>query len=528
MLTFLAEQPILVLALLVLLGSALGAIRVAGAYLGPAAVLFVALGLSAWGASEGVTMELPEILGSFGLVLFTYAIGVVSGPSFFGSLRRGWPVMLSVVGCLGLAALASGVVGRALGLPATVTAGAFAGALTNTPALAAASQAAGDAQGPALGYSISYLWGVIGMLLAAAVALRRAGGGGEPTPRLAQRTIRVERATGVLVADLLAKHPGEVSFSRIRHDQNPDLTIVAAPTERLGQGDLVSVVGPAAVLDAMAAELGHVSSHDLIGDRTHLDSNRVTLSRPALLGLRLVDLRLAERFGAQVSRVRRGDVDLVATPDFVVQSGDRLRVVAPRDQMQAIRDHLGDSERGFSDINPIGLALGLTLGVALGLVRLPLPGGGFSLGSAAGTLVVGLVFGKIGRVGPVVTSMATAASHALSSLGMLVFLAYAGTKAGAGFGAAVTSDMGWRIALLGFAVTTVAAASLLLAGRRLHATPWPQLAGQLGGAQTQPAVLAFANTRTDFDPRVGLGYALVYPAAMVAKILLAQVLVAVS
>jgi putative transport protein len=121
--------------------------------------------------------------------------------------------------------------------------------------------------------------------------------------------------------------------------------------------------------------------------------------------------------------------------------------------------------------------------------------------------------------------MATSAAHTLSSLGLLVFLAYAGTKAGAGFTAAVSSELGWRVALLGGLITATAALALMAVGRWLHRTPWPQLAGQLGGAQTQPAVLAFADTRSNFDTRVGLGYALVYPAAMMAKIVLAQLLV---
>lgn len=216
---------------------------------------------------------------------------------------------------------------------------------------------------------------------------------------------------------------------------------------------------------------------------------------------------------------------MIPSAGFTLQLGDRLRVVGPRGQMRAIRSYLGDSERGFSDINPIGLALGLLLGVGIGMIPLPLPTGHFTIGSAAGTLIVGLVFGRCGRIGAMPVSMSTAAAHTLSGLGMLVFLAYAGTRAGTQFAAAVTSSMGWRIALLGLALTCAAAVVLILTARVVHRTGWVQLAGQLGGAQTQPAVLAFANTRTHFDMRVSLGYALVYPVAMVSKILLAQLLV---
>ena len=523
MFTLLEQHPLLLLALLLALGALLGQLRIAGASLGPAAVLFVAIGLIAWGIPQAVELTVPEILASFGLVLFPYTVGIISGPNFFGSLKRGWPVMLTTIACLGVAAAAAGGVGAALGLPGPVIAGTFAGALTNTPALAAAGQAAGNPELPAVGYSISYLWGVIGMLLAGAWALRR----GErerstASPKLEQRTVRVDRAEGVTVADLRLTHP-EVSFTRVKHGNAP--MVVGAATESLARGDLVSLVGPAEALESLTAELGHASSIDLIGDRTHLDSNRITLSSPTLVGRRLADLELADRFGAQVSRVRRGDVDMIPAADFVAQLGDRLRVVAPSDQIKAVRRYLGDSERGFSDINPPGLAIGLLIGVGLGMVQIPLPTGSFTLGSAAGTLIAGLVFGRLGRIGRLPVSTPTAAAHSLSALGMLVFLAYAGTRAGVLFADALTSELGWRVAVLGFVITVVAAAALLAVGRLAHRTSWVQLSGQLAGAQTQPAVLAFANTRTGFDTRVSLGYALVYPAAMIGKILLAQVLV---
>lgn len=526
MFVLLEQHPLLLLALLLALGALLGQLRIAGAFLGPAAVLFVAIGLTAWGMGSGVELTVPEILGSFGLILFTYTIGIISGPNFFGSLKRGWPVMLTTIAGLAVAAAVAGLAGGGLGLPRPVIAGTFAGALTNTPALAAASQAAGDAELPAVGYSISYLWGVIGMLLAAAWALRRSErDGSSASPKLEQRTVRVDRPETVSVAALLAEHP-DVSFTRIQHGEKP--MVVGAPDEELAEGDLVSMVGPAASLDALTAELGHASSVDIIGDRTHLDSNRVTLSTPALVGRRVGDLELMSRFGAHVSRVRRGDVDMIPGPDFIVQMGDRLRVVAPSDQIRAVRGYLGDSERGFSDINPPGLAIGLLIGIGLGMIQIPLPTGSFTLGSAAGTLIAGLVFGRLGRIGRLPISMPTAAAHSLSSLGMLIFLAYAGTRAGAQFTAAITSNLGWRVVLLGFVVTVVAAVVLLAIGRLIHRTNWVQLSGQLGGAQTQPAVLAFANTRTGFDTRVSLGYTLVYPAAMIGKILLAQLLVIVG
>ena len=523
MFELLAGNHLLFLALLLFLGAILGTIRIAGASLGPAAVLFVAMGVTALGRHHGHELLIPEVLGTLGLALFTFMIGIISGPNFFGSLRRGWPVMLSVTVVFVVVALGAALLGRALGLPVPVIAGTFAGALTNTPGLAAASQAVGSADLPAVGYSISYLWGVLGMMLAVAFALRRSGSDTSQDTTLEQVTVRVDTDESLTVGQVLARHAGVVSITRVQHDET--LTVVADPEVTLGRGDRVSIVGPAATLDQITRELGHTSSVDIIGDRTFLDSNRIILSTARFAGKTVADLGLGHRFGAQVSRVRRGDVDMIPSAGFTLQLGDRLRVVGPRGQMRAIRSYLGDSERGFSDINPIGLALGLLLGVGIGMIPLPLPTGHFTIGSAAGTLIVGLVFGRCGRIGAMPVSMSTAAAHTLSGLGMLVFLAYAGTRAGTQFAAAVTSSMGWRIALLGLALTCAAAVVLILTARVVHRTGWVQLAGQLGGAQTQPAVLAFANTRTHFDMRVSLGYALVYPVAMVSKILLAQLLV---
>ena len=519
---FLHEQPLVLLFALFAVGSGLGSVKVKDVQIGPAAVLFSAIALSSAAAGEHITLTVPEVVGTLGLVLFTYTVGIISGPSFFAALRGGWRALVSLTAILAaVAGLVAGL-GRALGLPAATIAGTFAGALTNTPALAAASERSGDAASTTVGYSIAYVWGVAGMLLAAAVVLR----GRRPedaAPTLMNATIRVERTDRPTIHDVTQPYDGNVVFSRIEHGESSPI-LVADADEVLAPGDLVTVVGDEQAVDAVAQDLGHRSSHTLNTNGVGLDSRRITVSNKSLAGRSLGDLDLAERFGGTVSRVRRGDVDMVASDDIVLQLGDRLRVIVPADQMRAAAEYLGDSERGMSDINPIGLALGLTLGVLLGVPRIPLPGGGFALGAAGGTLLVGLLFGRLGRVGPLVTGLPRTAASSLSTFGMLAFLAYAGTKAGGAFTAAVTSGLGWRIALIGFVATSAAALALLVIGRLVHRVNATRLAGMVAGAQTQPAILAFANERTGFDNRVALGYALVYPAAMIVKILLAQLL----
>ncbi|WP_181309624.1 aspartate:alanine exchanger family transporter [Nocardioides campestrisoli] len=519
-LEFLDDEEILLLTTLLALGALLGRVRLLGVPVGPAAVLFAALGVSALGAANDVSLELNHLLGTLGLVLFTFTVGVIGGPTFFSSLRTGWRLIVGTVVVLCLAAVTAVLVGNLLGLRPPIVAGTFAGALTNTPALAAATEQVGGSR-PTVGYSLSYLFGVVGMMLAAAWVLRRPSEAAAAP--LVHQTIRVDRPERISVADLMARYDDHVTFSRLKHEHAANPTEVAEEGQTIGPRDLVTVVGPAEVVDRVTADLGHPSSHDIVGERWELDYRRITLSNASLAGLTVSELGL-DQFGAVPSRVRRGDVDMVAQPELVVQMGDRLRVIAPLDRMDEVNRYLGDSERGLSDINPIGLALGISLGILLGLVPVPLPGGGeFSLGAAAGTLILGLIFGRVGRIGPLVTSMPHGAASTISSLGMITFLAYAGTTAGGALVETITSPVGWKVILLGIAITTVAAVLLLVAAA-LARSPSRQTAGVLGGAQTQPAVLAYADERTGSDPRVAVGYALVYPAAMITKILLAQLL----
>ena len=268
-----AEYPLLLLAVLLVLGAAVGHVRIAGVRLGPAAVLFAALGVSAWAAAAGVDLEIPEVVGTFGLVLFTYTIGVVSGTHFFASLRRGWPTMLVVAGALALVGAVAVVIGRALSLEPGTVAGAYAGALTNTPALAAASARAADPAAPTIGYSITYLGGVIVMLVVAAWSLRRPGA----QPRreeIGHITVRVEVDEPMTVSMLASAHHDEIGVSRLKHAHAANPTIVPAGTETIGHNDLVTIVGPRAALDDVAERLGHVSSHDIVEDRHDLDFRR--------------------------------------------------------------------------------------------------------------------------------------------------------------------------------------------------------------------------------------------------------------
>lgn len=526
----LAENPVLVLFLLVGLGMLVGHGKVKGVSLGAAAVLFAGIALAAWGVSEGVVIEIPPPLGTLGLAIFTFAIGIQSGPNFFHVIRTAVGPLAIMLGVLLLAAGAGVGVGRALGMEPALVAGTFAGALTNTPALAAAGNAAtlaGNPEGVAIatvGYAVAYLYGVIGMLTFCLLALRyRRSDRDTPSP-LVNRTVRVERQDAPLLGDIAERVSGEMKFSRLRRGETGPITRPAL-TDRIFKDDLITVVGTKEAVNQVIHEIGHSSSHSLIEDRKYLDFRRITVSDPKLAGHTVAELAVDQKFGATISRVRRGDVDMVGTPELVLQQGDRVRVVAPTSRMAEISAFFGDSSRGLSSINPVALGLGMALGIIIGEWKLLTPTGStFSIGSAAGTLLVGLVFGKIGRIKSFVTAMPFTATAVLSEFGLLIFLAQAGTRAGGQIANAFTGGDWWKILLTGFVITTIVGLGMYATMRWVVHMGGTRLSGVIGGVQTQPAVLAFANERTGADPRVALGYAMVYPVAMIVKIFIAQVL----
>nr|WP_250649260.1 MULTISPECIES: TrkA C-terminal domain-containing protein [unclassified Actinomyces] len=525
-----ADNPVLVLFLLIGLGMLVGHVKIKGVSLGAAAVLFAGIALAAWGVSQGVTIEVPSAMGILGLAVFTFAIGVQSGPNFFHVIRTAvGPLALMLLAFIVAAAAGVGV-GRLLGMDSALIAGTFAGAITNTPALAAAGNAAtlaGNPDGAAIatvGYAVAYLYGVIGMLFFSLLALRyRRSDKDKPSP-LMNRTIRVERDDSPMIGDILATVSGELRFSRLRRGETGPITRPVSE-DRVNRDDLVTVVGTQDAVTQVIEALGHGSSHSLIEDRRYLDFRRITVSDPKIAGRTIADLAVDHTFGATISRVRRGDTDMVGTPDLVLQLGDRVRVVAPTGRMKDISTFFGDSARGLSSINPVALGLGMALGIFIGEWKFLTPTGAtFSIGSAAGTLLVGLVFGKIGRIKGFVTALPFTATAVLSELGLLIFLAQAGTKAGGQIANAFTGGDWWKILVTGFVITTIVGFGLYASMRWVVKMGGTRLSGLLGGAQTQPAVLAFANERTGADPRVALGYAMVYPVAMIAKIFIAQVL----
>lgn len=530
----LIDDPVLLLFLVIGVGGALGSVRVKGVALGPAAALFVGLAVSAYDQRLANT---PAIVSQIGLALFIYTVGLASGPSFLAELRRGGArVLVGVTVLLALFTAALAGVGQLFGFDAGERAGLFAGSLTNTPALSAALQtlgdrvAAGAVTDPVVGYSLAYPFGVLTMLLAAQWSLRR-----RSVPSRSARTasapvalattsatVRVQRSDLPPLGDLRHWQGSHLVFSRYEHEGRVDL---ATTDVQLLPGDLCVVIGAPDEVERFIAWAGERSVRHLALDRTTFDFRRISVSNRALAGVHLRDLDLEGRFGATVTRVRRGDSDVVADYDFVLRLGDRLRVVGPSSRLPEVATLLGDSDRGLGEVDAMGFAIGMSIGLLIGLISIPLPGGGsVQLGVGGGPLIAGLVLGTFSRTGRITWQVPHAANLTLRQLGILIFLASVGIRSGATFADAAGTAVGARLAIAAAIVTVILALASVLLMRILGSEP-ESAAGQIAGIETQPAVHAYAAESTEGDERVDAGYALVLPLAMILKLILVQLLI---
>lgn len=541
----LASSPLLLLFLVAAIGYPVGRISILGTRIGVATVLFAGLAVGALDPR----LKLPEIIYQIGLVLFVYTVGLSSGPSFFAAFgRKGLRDNAVVAGVLVFSMFVAALIGRIVHQPPPVIAGLFAGALTNTPALAAVIEALRHTTSaelfetiraqPVVGYSIAYPLGVLGVIAAIALAQRlfrtnyaqeaeRLKDLGATSVQIRTRTIHITNpaATSRTLHDLASEQQWNALFTRRREAGSVEM-VTAEWRPSLG-ADVIAV-GTEAELDRMQAFLGEPGDQELDTDRRSIDYRRIFVSNRELAGRTLREIHLPERYGGVVTRLRRGDVELMPNADTVLELGDRIRVVARRDQLGEISKFFGDSYRALSEVDVATFSLGLFIGLLVGMVPLPLPGDlTIRLGIAGGPLIVGLLLGSRKVAPELVWTLPYSANLTIRQLGLVLFLAGIGTQAGYAFVETLRTPLGATLLGAGAAITVITSFTLLLVGHTIFRIPMSLLTGMVAGLHTQPAVLSYASEQAGNDlPNVG--YATVYPTAIVLKIVLAQVLLALG
>lgn len=515
----LEQQPLMALFLTIAIGYVVGEVGIKGFSLGVGAVLFVALAMG-WFAPKAVP---APMVGTLGLSLFLYTVGIQYGKQFLLGLTSAAGLKANLMALTGV--LLSGAVSmlfvKTVGLDPGHALGLFAGSGTSTAALQPAVAKLGD--DPTVGYSVSYPFGVAGPILFLYLAFIVAkpkievhSGSGMEFIEIA---LRNPTFFGRRLSDLMATLPAQVRIVALRRDHHNQ---PAPPDTVIAENDVLLAVGPTrSVLDHVRKTLGEVAAGRIAGDRRDLDYLRVFASRPAVAGRMLGDLDLPGDRASVVIHVRRGDVDLEARPDLVLEFGDRVGLLAHRGDFPVMRKFFGDSIKGTAEFSYISIGLGMALGFLVGAISIPLPGiGGIALG-LSGVLIVALILGNLRRIASLNWTMPLSANLVLRNLGLTLFLAQVGMSSGPKFAATVT-DTGFLMLGLGAAVLVALVLPILLLGLLVFRMPFDEVVGIVAGATGNPAILAYSNRLAPTD-RPDIGYAMIFPAMTIVKVLFVDV-----
>ena len=511
-----ASSPLLALFVVVALGAAIGAIRIGPLRFGAAGALFVGLTVSA--LHPEVVSTHMSIVQPMGLAFFVYCVGISAGATFFQDLRKQTNLLaLTTIVCV-VGALIALVGGRLLGLSSGLTSGLFTGALTAAPALDTATRLTGDPNA-AVGYAFGYPVGVIGGILIVTITVTRKWVGPKDTPSLAGASLEavsIHVSKHINTRDIDAWRDQRVRLSYLRRDGR---TRVTAPGEDLLPGDHVVMVGDPASIKEAAPLVGEVLDHNLEDDRSDLAFERIVVSNPDVAGRSVSELNVTKRFGAVITRVRRGDLDLLARDDLDLQLGDHVAVVVPTDELDDIAEWLGDSERRVAEVDGMAFGIGGGLGRRQGIGSFPRPGGQrVQRGAAARPQSDGMLLGALRRTGPLVWTLPAAANLTIRQIGLMLFLAALGLNAGPQFASLLGSPEGWRAALLA-AVMVVVCCVIQALGAKFIGLSSARAAGGIAGFLGQPAVLQAADARVT-DERIEAAYATLFAFAIIVKILL--------
>lgn len=513
-------------------GTAIGAVRIRGVSLGAAGVFFVALVFGHFRCT------VPREIAELGLVFFVYAVGLHAGPRFFSILRsRGTAFLLVGLGAAGAGAIAALGMSKLFGFPASIAGGLYCGATTCTPALAAVMDLIGrllpsEMGASSVGYGVAYPFSLICVVLTIQLMpklLRVTARGAASqynaeqlakTPPLEQRAFRLTNpnCVGRTIDELQGLHVSKAVICRVKHEGS---VMPARPDTVLYLNDIVLTVGAPEELAKFEALLGDAAGEPMHDPTGNVSSELVVVSRKDVYGKSLRELAFWERFGVVVTRIRRDRVEFTPTGGLTLEPGDVLRAVGAKRDISALTALIGREERRLDETSMIPLAAGIALGAAVGHIPIPMPGGlQTQLGVGGGAFVVGLILGYLGHLGPLRVYVPNAGKNLMRELGLVIFLAGAGSGAGEKF-VPILRETGPQLLLAGAVVTlvTVAVAVLLLH----KVLRWNVLScgGALSACMTNPAGLAAASGLADCDA-AAVAFASVYPVGLIAKIILAQ------
>ena len=541
---------VLLYSLVISLGVYLGKIKVGGISLGVTFILFVGI-LAGHIGFTGPTGTL-NFLQDFGLILFVFMIGLQVGPGFFESFGKGG-LRLNLLACLAI--LLNVLVMFSCyfaffdttdhkNLPMMV--GTMYGAVTNTPGLGAAKEALysvfpnGMNFDIASGYACAYPLGVIGIIGATLAirfickvdidkenALLTEAEGDNPNAKPHTMYLRVENSyiggrTLQEITDFLNR---DVVCTRLMH--NGELSLPSTDTV-FHVNDEILIVCAEADAEAVAAFIGPQIDVDWHEEEQpqQMVSRRIVVTNSGMNGKVLSKLRFRSVYGVNVTRISRQGMDLFASNNYRFQVGDRIMVVGFEENVQRVAELMGNSERRLNAPNIATIFVGVVVGILFGSLPLAIPGMPvpLKLGLAGGPLIIAILLGRFGHRMKLVTYTTTSANMMLREIGLALFLASVGIKAGAGFWDTVVQGDGLKYVYTGFLITIIPILIVGTIARLKYKLNYFTVMGAIAGAYTDPPALAYANSVCSVEAPA-LGYSTVYPLSMFLRILVAQLII---
>lgn len=533
-------------AFVISLGVLLGKIKIFGVSLGVTFVLFAGILVGHFGFTGNPAIL--SFLQDFGLILFVYCIGLQVGPSFFSSFKEGG-VRLNLL-AMGIVAMNIvvalvcyyGLQGR-VELPMMV--GILCGAVTNTPGLGAANEALQQLSydGPeiALGYACAYPLGVMGIILsmiliryicridtdreAEEIQQRE-----EANPHLKPFSLSLEMHNEALPGKTFAQVQRFLArdFVCSRIIRKGHMFIPDYKTE-LQMGDRMYIICAEDDAEAIVAFIGpKVDQEWDISNQQNktMVSRRILVTQPSINGKTLGEIHFSSMYGVNVTRVNRSGMDLFASRQLRLQVGDRVMVVGPQDAIERVAGLLGNQLKRLDHPNIVTIFAGILCGIFFGSLPIAIPGipTPVKLGLAGGPLIISILIGRFGYKVKLVTYTTMSANLMLREVGLVLFLASVGIKAGANFVQTVVEGDGLLYVLIGFLITFIPLIVIGAIARWHYRVNYFTLMGLIAGSNTDPPALAYAN-QTSGNDAPAVGYSTVYPLTMFLRILTAQLLI---
>ncbi|NVO03536.1 MAG: putative transporter [Bacteroidetes bacterium] len=536
-------QTMLVYSLIIAVGVALGKIKIFKISLGITFVLFA--GIAAGHFGFHLNPKVVDFLRDFGLIIFVFFIGLQVGPSFFSSFMKGGLTMnLLALGVVFLGATTAVVIHFITGTSMSMMVGIMSGAVTNTPGLGAAQQAlkqAADAgtAGPdiGLGYAVAYPFGVIGIIFTM-LLIRKVFNievekeqanfekqmvQSETLPEKVNILITNPAVFGCTIADFQHHFVNDAIITRVMHDG--EVSAINAETI-LHENDTILLVANRRDVFILIKLFGKISSLDLEGVPGKLISKQILVTSHKVSGKSLSALNLRAKYGVSVTRIYRAGMDLIATPNFHIQKGDKVVAVGDEKAIESVSNLLGNSIKRLDQPNLIPIFIGILLGVILGSIPIVISGipTPVKLGLAGGPLIVAILISKFGYRINLSTYTTPSSNLIMRETGIVLFLASVGLKSGEKFIDILVSGDGLTWMLYGAMITVLPILIIGFISKIFLKRNFFEICGLLSGSMTDPPALAFANSIAQSEAPA-VTYATVYPMVMFARIIAAQLLV---